>query len=274
MGKKKKGKSKGGGDGGGGGGFYAEAAAAVSGSAGSATKLLDEPWKQPPDRGDAPRPTIELEAELAKTIATQLEDQKPEMAVEKLREPIPNIDLPNVVDQMQAERDRFFSSNPIVGDDDTNHRLARYGVFLRHVRERLVEEHKRATQKQKVAKALADRSRDEREWSQRESQLMRCNALVTKLGDAAKNMSAHVVELQASPIFIRAMAEIRARDMVCPGWDRSWAPSKSGGGGSGGAKATATQQPAVDDHDGLVPVEDGISFEALLRLEEDRGMAP
>ena len=293
---KKKGKSKGGVGGGqnnpGGCGasstprsFCAESAAAVSKSAGSSTQLLEEPWKRPPDREDAARPTLELEAQLAKKIASELVEKKVEINSEKLREPVPNVDLPSVVDQMQGERDRFFGQPHFDGSDTgTYHRLARYGVFLRHVRERLLEEHKKATQKQKVAKALADRARGEREWSQRQGQLTGCNAQVSRLADAAQKMSAHVTELQASPIFIRAMAETRARDMVCPGWDRSWMPAKGGGGGGGKATAGGTQpsgQPpqghvgaapvdVVDD--GLVLVEDGISFEDLLRLEEDRGM--
>lgn len=130
------------------------------------------------------------------------------------------------------------------------HDLTRYGLFLKVVRERIAEEHKRASQRQLIAKALADRARGEREWSQRSAALERANLAVVRLADNADSLNKKVGELQACPIFVRAMAELKARDMVQPGWDRTFAPA-----------------PKQDDD-----VEDNISFESLLRLEKDSGV--
>ena len=89
--------------------------------------------------------------------------------------------------------------------------------------------------------------------------LERANALIKKLSDAATNhLNKHVAELQASPLFIRAMAETQARDMVKPGWDCSWLPDVSAGADSCTSGAA----------DGLKQVEEGISFEDLLALEK------
>ena len=253
MGKKSK-KRPGGGNGGGGGGngsssggtgrsFLAEAA--------SSNTRVDLPalGEAPPRfaRNDANRPTAEIEIKMAEEIAQTLVAQKIDSTSTPLQTDIPNVDLPNVVEQMRTERMLFIERGE--AGIATYHDLTRYGVFLKVVRERLAEEHKRGTQRQRVAKALADRSRGEREWSQRSMVLERANALVARLTDAAQVLNTHVSELQASPIFVRAMAELRARDMVKPGWDRTFAPP-----------------PRKDDD-----VEDDISFEDLLRLEKDAG---
>jgi hypothetical protein len=228
--------------------FCGEAAAAVSGSAGVGAELLQEPWSgTPPDRDeDGPRPTIELEKRMATQIAKTLVKDKIETTVSHDKY-VPNVDLPSVVEQMQRERDVFFGL--MKAGATTYHDLVKYGIFLKNVRTRLADEHKRGTQKQLVAKALADRARGEREWSQRSAALERANHFVTKLVDASTHLNKHVGELQVTPCFVRAMAELRARDMVQPGWDRSFAPA-----------------PRKEDD-----VADDISFEALLLLEKESG---
>ena len=55
-------------------------------------------------------------------------------------------------------------------------------------------------------------------------------------------LNTHVEELHASPFFVRAMAELRARDKVEPGWYRNF---------------------GMAPRDAEDAVEDGISFEEL-----------
>jgi len=184
---------------------------------------------------------------MAEHIAETLMHENIDATSAPLQAAIPTVDLPNVVEQMRAEREVFLRLGE--AGNATYHDLTRYGIFLKMVRERLAEEHKRSCQRQRVAKALADRSRGEREWSQRSAALERANAQTARLADGATILNLHVTELQASPIFVRAMAELRARDMVRPGWDRSIAVP-----------------PRKDDD-----VEDGISFEDLLALEKESG---
>jgi hypothetical protein len=243
--------------------FCGESAAAVQGSAGSSIEILEEPWTRNPSRGqDVVRPTAAVEKAMAVNIANALVEQNIQPSSSKLREVIPTVDVPSVVEQMRAERERYIQSlqKPPVDAESRYHDLARYGMFLKEVRERLADEHKKATQKAMVAKALADRSRGEREWSVRSKGLERANALIKKLSDAATNhLNKHVAELQASPLFIRAMAETQARDMVRPGWDCSWLPDVS-------ANSDACASNGAND--GLKQVEEGISFEDLLALEK------
>ena len=226
--------------------FCGEAAAA---SSGLGVELLDESWGvgdgAPPGRW-APRPTTELEKEMAKDIASNLVNSSyAGDDTTNTQVPIPTVDVPNVVGQMKRERELWRAS--VAREGGTTYcELTRYGLFLQAVQNRLQEEHKRGTQKQRVAKAMADRARGEREWSQRSAALERANALVARLSDASKSAVGHIVELQASPVYVRAMAELRARDMVRPGWDRSITPAP---------------RQATD-------VDDDISFEALLQLEK------
>ena len=231
----RKSKKKGGGSGSGGSGgsggthgrvFCGEAAAAVSGSAGE-TELRTEPWTEP-DRNEAPRPTAKLEIEMAQEVAKRLVDQKVDLTTAPLETGVPTIDLPNVVAQMLSERERFLEAAK--SGRASYHDLTRYGLFLKSVRERLAEEHKRALQRQQVAKALADRAQGGRELAQRSASMRRCSTLVAKLTNAAGALNTHVVELQASPLFVRGMAELRARDMVS---SRRSSPGPSGNAGDG-----------------------------------------
>lgn len=241
-GSKKKKKAGGGGGGGANGArnVCAEAAASSCGSS-SLVNLASDRF------ADVDRPTAEIEIKMAEEIAQTLVEQNIDSASTPLQTGIPNVDLPNVVEQMRAERKLFIK---LAERGDANyHDLTRYGVFLKTVRTRLADEHKKATQRQRVAKALADRSRGEREWFQRSTVLERANTQAARLTDAAKSLNAHVAELLASPIFVRAMAELRARDMVKPGWDLTFAPPPR----------------QADD------VEDDISFESLLRIEKESG---
>ena len=251
--KKKSGKKKGGGGGGGGGagGSAAERSRCgeAAAAAGAHVAVHEEP--QAPDRDGAWRPTHELEKRLAGEIAKKLQTKPEELdcPVDTAGvSGIPNVDLPSVVEQMQRERDKFFGF--VAAGSTSYHDLVRFGMFLQNVRQRLADEHKRGTQKQLVAKALADRSRGEREWSSRSAALERANAWVTRLYDASTKLNAHVAELHSSPVFIRAMAELRARDMVKPGWDKAFSPAPR-------------EETDVDDD---------ISFEALLALEKADGV--
>ena len=253
-------KRKGGGGGGGGGSgssgkmYCGESAAAV----GTSISVNNEAWTRPPSRSkEVQRPTAAVESALADQIADALVERKIRIGSSNLNEPVPTVDMLGVVQQMASERDRFFAAVAKGGSIESRfHELGRYGGFLQKVRDRIQEEHKKATQKAKVAKALADRARGEREWSTRSMALERANALVHKLTDAATNhLNKHVAELQQTPDFIRAMAETQARDRVQPGWDCSWLQSGTFDDGT----------PIIDD--GLAPVEEGISFEDLLAKE-------
>jgi len=152
-------------------------------------------WRGP----EAERPTASLEEAMANELAKKLDASKLDTVPDKV--PVPTVDVPNCETQMKNERELFL--NVVTSGEVSYHDLTRYGLFLKSVRERLADEHKRATQRQLVAKALADRSRGEREWSQRSAALERANQLQSRLADAAQSLNKHVTELHASPIFVR-----------------------------------------------------------------------
>ena len=117
----------------------------------------------------------------------------------------------------------------------------------------MAAEHHKATQKQRMAKSLSDRARGEREWCQRSEGLERANRTVARFSSNADELNIHVRELHNTPTWVRAMAELRARDMVKPAWEKSFKPA-----------------PRTDE--GFdAGVDDGMSFEALLALEKKRG---
>ena len=107
---------------------------------------------------------------------------------------MPAVDLPNVVEQMRRERERFRARDGMGSYQE----LARYGLFLKAVQERLAAEHKKATQSQRVAKSLADRARGEREWSQRSEALERANKKVLRMSNCADELNIHVRELHST----------------------------------------------------------------------------
>jgi hypothetical protein len=208
--------------------------------------IPDLPEPKMPDRHDHLRTTSALEIQLAKKIVEQKREQLLQEGAPTAKPHVPSVDLPKVIQQMSDERERYRSRAHVMG---TYVDLARYGLFLKAVREALSEEHKKATQRQRVAKALADRSKGEREWSQRSEALERANKSVARCLAAADELNTHVSELQASPAWVHAMAELRARDMVNPLWESTFAPA-----------------PRTDDD-----VADDITFEQLLELEKARG---
>mmetsp|Transcript_20773 Transcript_20773/g.42524 ORF Transcript_20773/g.42524 Transcript_20773/m.42524 type:complete len:266 (-) Transcript_20773:23-820(-) len=208
------------------------------------------PTPKATDRLDHLRPaTVHLEIELAKKIAVKHEAELREEGAPTQKTMVPTIDLPNVMDQMRKERELFRQRQGFGSYQE----LARYGLFLKAVQERLAAEHKKSTQRQRLAKAMADRARGEREWSQRSEALERANRAVAKIGASADELNIHVRQLHATPTWVRAMAELRARDMVKPAWEKSFAP----------APRTAEDLDAG--------VADDMTFEALLALEKERG---
>ena len=101
-----------------------------------------------------------------------------------------------------------------------------------------------------VAKALADRSTVQKVWYKRTMALERANAAMGNICAAADELNKLVAELQSSPLYTRAMAEMKARDMTIPGW-------------SSGFSAPPRQEGDV---------EEDISFEDLLSLEKEAGV--